>query len=373
MQYNYNLLDRAWFKKHQKLLLRIANIPLIGWLLRKWVGIKIKYKVVIISDTGVYSYNKKTGKYHYRLYAGQVVSRLIVEKFYPLFMLLHWFDKPIDKHIPELSFGFDTFSHGPQQGSGTTVINADGSINKSTLIDGIGWDSMRAIDTHGMQSNTGFDYLVCGMICSPFASNSIKEWARAGMSYYLIDIPPGSTVHTSELEVDTRSGTVIAGCTPVNIGVYFWNAYPKPGYNSNWGDIWGRVNEGGGVINGDWHRIGPPEDVLRLRIGHFDAIAVWYNTNPQHLSMSHIGGTGLNNWVETYAGGVLGLSLLFEPDNNDTPNGLVPGSNGVNYDPGTKILFYIDSSEKIGSEGPVMSGTFTIPVTPGGSQIIMIV
>lgn len=122
----WRAFDRGWFDRHQSLLLRLVNAPLIGPRLRKRLNLRPDQRVIKLAPNAAH-YAQDDGQCIAVVYSGPVVAMACYAAAKPLWWAIHYWDELIaDPLIPELSYGFDQLTDYTNDGQ---VQNFDGVIS----------------------------------------------------------------------------------------------------------------------------------------------------------------------------------------------------------------------------------------------------
>ena len=122
----WRAFDRGWFDRHQSLLLRLVNAPLIGPRLRRRLNLRPDQRVIKLTPNAAH-YAQDDGQCVAVVYSGPVVAMACYAAAKPLWWAIHYWDELIaDPLIPELSYGFDQL--GTYTGAGETE-NFDGVVS----------------------------------------------------------------------------------------------------------------------------------------------------------------------------------------------------------------------------------------------------
>lgn len=122
----WRAFDRGWFDRHQSLLLRLVNAPLIGPRLRKRLNLRPDQRVIKLAPNAAH-YAQDDGQCVAVVYSGPVVAMACYAAAKPLWWAIHYWDELIaDPLIPELSYGFDQLTDYTNDGQ---VQNFDGTIS----------------------------------------------------------------------------------------------------------------------------------------------------------------------------------------------------------------------------------------------------
>lgn len=122
----WRAFDRGWFDRHQSLLLRLVNAPLIGPRLRKRLNLRPDQRVIKLAPNAAH-YAQDDGQCVAVVYSGPVVAMACYSAAKPLWWAIHYWDELVaDPLIPELSYGFDQLTDYTQDGE---VENFDGTIS----------------------------------------------------------------------------------------------------------------------------------------------------------------------------------------------------------------------------------------------------
>lgn len=178
------MFDRAWFTKHQTVLLTLLGLPVVGRLFR-WalcirpcdVGYRgrivaiLPHAYIVANRDGSRTLDCRTHpKYAKRLYFA----------FWPVWWTLHAWDYAIaNPLIPALNAGFDTLTAYPDAGSpGTTTC--DGNLHVGIF--GDTWANVIAANANDVNV-TGTGIPVAGFVGSPTAS----QWSELWRAMFLFD------------------------------------------------------------------------------------------------------------------------------------------------------------------------------------------
>ena len=121
------VFDQTWFKKHQKLLLLLANTRLGRWILcingnRSSVG---KNKIIAILPNAIFWEKGKSYVAEFRTH--DKFSKRIYYAFRPLWYLFHLWDFI---WYPKFNWGFDTLTTYPAAGAAAPV---DGYVERNSV------------------------------------------------------------------------------------------------------------------------------------------------------------------------------------------------------------------------------------------------
>ena len=139
------VFSKEWFKRHQRKLLWFANTDRGKDLLRIGGDIPDGKRIVKVFPNCVTWLEEVTRKgdpvFTTCFYGNEKVGRRLFYGLHPLWSTLHWLDEVfIDRHVPELSFGFSTF--GPVYPSAGTLSPCDGMIDGGNAI--YTWNDLRS-------------------------------------------------------------------------------------------------------------------------------------------------------------------------------------------------------------------------------------
>ena len=118
-----------WFKRNQRWLVGMANLPIAGRWLRRRLGLRRDLPVTILRPMAAH-YALPDGQFLAEVYTNWKFSRAVYHAFKPLWWAIHYWDELIaDRWLPELSYGFDTLTISATGGYPTTnfdmAIGAD--------------------------------------------------------------------------------------------------------------------------------------------------------------------------------------------------------------------------------------------------------
>lgn len=115
-----------WFKRNQRWLVGMANLPIAGRWLRRRLGLRRDLPVTILRPMAAH-YALPDGQFLAEVYTNWKFSRAVYHAFKPLWWAIHYWDELIaDRWLPELSYGFDTLTTSTS--AGYPVINFDAQI-----------------------------------------------------------------------------------------------------------------------------------------------------------------------------------------------------------------------------------------------------
>lgn len=127
-QQHWRAFDEDWFRRHQSILLRLCNAPVIGRWFRRKIELQSRLPLILLTpDTAHYREDGAQCVAH--CYTSPRHSRALYDALKPLWWLLHYWDELVaDRWLPELSFGFDQLTIYTGQ---YAVQNFDGMITSS--------------------------------------------------------------------------------------------------------------------------------------------------------------------------------------------------------------------------------------------------
>jgi hypothetical protein len=315
---NYNLLNKSWFRKNQNLLRFCLNAPILGLFVRLYMHIPIKNNILkVLPDSIHFQVGEKVRS---RIYSSNVVAKDVVRKFALLFWVMHFLDIPIDKFIPQFSFGFTsiTINEPSQPGSGGENVTCDGIIKRfvgashswyeiRNWADGedndyISWSTSGSIITcHALTGLDGYYYM---------------EFIRGYMSFDLSSIVEGSTIEDAHISLYGKYEKADLGADYIYI--MRWTRPHTGLYN----DINGQEQIGSypTIWAGDWKNINFLEQP-EASIGHDAFLIGYYNI----LQLQ-------TNWLKDNIGSQVGYTFMFRADalNDQSLWGSMPYSYGVN-------------------------------------------
>lgn len=373
MKYNYHLLDTNWYKKHQQLLLILLNLPIVGRLLRWYCKFPIKYNIVAIMPSSIYSHEIED-KYRFLVYSGNGISKNIAYRFSWIFLFVHYLDKLVDPILPELSFGFNTFTKVPQTGGGSNNATCDGYILNKAFGAGFSWDIMRSINPHDNVSMVPFhsnETLNAVVNTGLEEIGKIVTISRGLMSFDFMALQGKIEVTDAYLHLRTHPYTGTSKYfNEDNINFCKWKPLSKPGHTTPYGDIIPREETStSGEWIGDWNgSIGDIHNTgyISIPVLEIDAPSA-FREPPVDLQATS---TAFMTYVEDSAGGILGLGMVLRADNYGDPHYI--GGNYPNWDTGQYITYSVFAIDNTADQpGPYMTGAFILLDPP--NQIIMIV
>jgi hypothetical protein len=128
---HWRAFSADWFDKHQSVLLRLANAPVLGRRFRSALSLRDDLPIVRLTPSAAH-YATDDRQRVAELFSYPRHSHRIYEAYQPIWWGMHWFDELIaDRFAPELSFGFDTLTR--YTGAGT-VQSFDGVVSSSDSV-----------------------------------------------------------------------------------------------------------------------------------------------------------------------------------------------------------------------------------------------
>jgi len=273
MRVNYNKLDKAWFKKNQRLLLTLVNMPILGKIFRKTIRIKGSDKILILEPSAhheLVGYHddgrqkmKSTHYTHWRY------SKAIAKNYFLVFLFAHMLDEVLlDEYLPQYSFGhYDTLTVSSETGHGFSNDTCDGYMQNNPSGDK-SWGITRGINFDGLYSTFWTTelqvYIKVGAI-----NNQYNYMQRAAMSFDLTGIDSSSTCEsgtkariyvTSKFDNMTTTGLSATEWIPFDhpgdIDVFDYTDYV---YGGDWNDYENAYNYGAlsysGISTSAWNEM----------------------------------------------------------------------------------------------------------------------
>lgn len=190
---HWRAFDAAWFDRHQTTLCRIANAPVIGWVLRHALKLDSSLPLEKLTPDAVHL--RQDGQHCVaRFYTYPRYSKLIYNAFKPLWWVMHWWDEIFaDQYWPDWSFGFDSLTSYADRSDVVNVQNFDGIIssdatNFSAAREGAGTLTYSVIDSTLLVATSRY---------------SATDWniARTYLKFNLSSLPINNVVTVAVLKI----------------------------------------------------------------------------------------------------------------------------------------------------------------------------
>jgi len=222
MNEHYRAFNKDFFKKHQRCILWLLNVPLIRvWF--RWVLRIRRYdcppteSIVEITPSS-YSvflgYTRGRIKLRSDFRTHSKYGKRIYYAFRLLWWSLHLWDLTIaDKFLPKLSFGFDTLTKYPDPGTGATTV--DGFMTSTTygLGSGVDWATLYADAGNVVNNISDVDVFVS--LLSDNVQDKWRQMKRAGFTFDTSSLTADVSISAAVLSVkgDSQSDSLTVSPT----------------------------------------------------------------------------------------------------------------------------------------------------------------
>jgi hypothetical protein len=203
---HWRAFDDDWFRRHQSLLLRLANAPIVGQRLRRALGLKRGLPVTILTPNAAH-YRQDDHQSVGVFYSGPVLSRRIYEAYKPIWWGLHYYDEVFaDRFAPELSYGFDQLTEYTGQGE---VQNFDGNIRS----DGTTYTAAR--NGSGTLTYTAIDSRMA--VEATRITSSDFTYSRGFLKFNLTSLAAKPVVSSASIKL---AGDAVFGASLFSLNIY---------------------------------------------------------------------------------------------------------------------------------------------------------